>query len=114
MKRQLTSRRLIKDGERATEALYLKNLLSNGFGAVSGFFSCSFNKLKVNSAKLDDPIVKTYVINSKANCKAIQADFALSSSILLHQSNNHGTFVVVIIICIVSNLLSFKLLQIET
>lgn len=33
---QLTSRKLMKEGERATEALYLKKLRSRGLGTLSG------------------------------------------------------------------------------
>lgn len=36
LKRQLTSRRFINDGDLATDALYLKNLISNGFGKRPG------------------------------------------------------------------------------
>lgn len=36
LKRQLTSRKLIKDGDLATDALYLKKFRSNGFGTRSG------------------------------------------------------------------------------
>lgn len=36
LKRQLTSRRFIKDGERATDALYLKKFTSKGLGTLSG------------------------------------------------------------------------------
>lgn len=44
LKRQLTSRRLIKDGDRATDALYLKKLRSSGFGRLSGSCSCHKDK----------------------------------------------------------------------
>lgn len=44
LKRQLTSRRLINDGDRATEALYLKKLRSSGFGRLSGSCSCHKDK----------------------------------------------------------------------
>jgi hypothetical protein len=44
LKRQLTSRRLIKVGDRATDALYLKKLRSSGFGRLSGSFSCNRDK----------------------------------------------------------------------
>lgn len=36
LKRQLTSLRLIKEGDLATEALYLKKFKSKGFGTLSG------------------------------------------------------------------------------
>ena len=40
LKRQLTSRRLMKDGLRATDALYLKKLRSSGLGRLSGSCNC--------------------------------------------------------------------------
>jgi len=40
LKRQLTSRRLMKDGVRATDALYLKKFMSSGFGRFSGSCNC--------------------------------------------------------------------------
>lgn len=40
LKRQLTSRRLMKDGDRATDALKLKKFRSSGFGRFSGSCNC--------------------------------------------------------------------------
>ena len=61
----------MKDGDRATDALYLKNLLSNGFGAVSGFFSCS-NKVIMNEMYVaDSRTLQAYMINGKSNCEAV-------------------------------------------
>jgi len=36
LKRQLTSRKLMNEGERATDAVYLKKRLSSGVGTLSG------------------------------------------------------------------------------
>lgn len=40
LKRELTSRRLMKDGDRATDALHLKKLRSSGFGRLFGSCNC--------------------------------------------------------------------------
>ena len=39
---QLTSLRLMKDGDLATDALYVKKFVSNGFGRLSGFSNWNF------------------------------------------------------------------------
>lgn len=43
-------------------------------------------------------LIRIYVVDGKANCKAVKADFPLSSAIFLHQSHDHRTLIVIIII----------------
>ena len=100
MNRQLTSRRLINDGERATDAVYLKNFMSNGFGAASGFFNYDDIQRVYSHQILNDNNwwKYDYVVDGETDCQAVQAKLALSSPVLLHQCHDDRALVVVVVV----------------
>lgn len=48
LKRHVTSRKFINAGDLATDALYLKKLMSNGLGNRSGYSNCIFAIVIIN------------------------------------------------------------------
>jgi hypothetical protein len=78
LKRQFTSRRLIKDGDRATDALYLKKLRSRGFGTLSGSCSCHKDKHLLYVPHQID----CFYINCKGSLVAKRYTVSLNNSLI--------------------------------